>query len=452
MPYIELKVEQLFLDHENPRLGGGVQSQREAIQRILDDQKEKLAALAESIAEDGLSPIDPLLVLQPTAKEPDKYIVLEGNRRVAALKLLANPTQLSGVQIDQALKKRFERIAAGGRSNKVKSITCYVIAKREDSRLWLFLRHTGENGGKGLTKWSAMATSAFRGVDPALQALDFVLKHGNLSDEQKQAIDERFPLTTLDRLLSSKEVRQLLGIDIKDKKLETSLPLEELIKPLRRIVLDLVQKVIKVDDVKSKQQQVDYINKLDDSSKPDKTKSGPVKKVEEYIDSTPPTSAPPARGRNPATKPSPVNRKTLVPRTSKLNVQDAKVAAIYKELRRLKVEEFPHAVAVLLRVFLELSVDHLLEKKGGSTKFTQNGQQKDKTLQKKVEEGVDLLVNDGANRKDFAAIMRGLSVPSSPLHIDLLHSYVHNRFSIPRDRDLLAAWDEAARFFDNIWI
>ncbi len=55
------------------------------------------------------------------------------------------------------------------------------------------------------------------------------------------------------------------------------------------------------------------------------------------------------------------------------------------------------------------------------------------------------------SKKDFAGLIRGISDSRSPLSINLLHAYVHNSFVVPRDRDLVAAWDEAQPFFENIW-
>ena len=62
MPAIELNIGQLELDLENPRIMKAV-DQREAMQRIIDDQDIKLANLADSIMEAGLNPMDRLLVI-----------------------------------------------------------------------------------------------------------------------------------------------------------------------------------------------------------------------------------------------------------------------------------------------------------------------------------------------------------------------------------------------------
>ena len=103
-----LKIGSLLLDQENPRIPP-VGSQRDALQQVIDDQQEKLANLADSIVDEGLSPID-LWFVERSAMQPDKWIVLEGNRRIAALKILDNPNVLSGLTLSNSLKKRLEKI------------------------------------------------------------------------------------------------------------------------------------------------------------------------------------------------------------------------------------------------------------------------------------------------------------------------------------------------------
>jgi len=153
-------------------------------------------------------------------------------------------------------------------------------------------------------------------------------------------------------------------------------------------------------------------------------------------------------------KPDPSERKTVVPRGVRLNIQDNKVASIFKELKTLKLEDAPNAIAVLLRVFLELSVDVYMRRNGLKTRIKdpKSGRETDKKLSKKLEEVVNHLVSQkGQNRKDFNGVTRALSDRRSPLHIDLLHDYVHNLFVIPKRYNLVSAWDEAQPFLERIW-
>jgi hypothetical protein len=103
-----LRIDQLKLDLGNPRIGDAA-NQHGAMQALIDDQDYKLANLAENIVENGLNPLDRFLVMRD---EDRAFIVLEGNRRAVALKMLVNPAVLTGLEVRPALQKRFEALAA----------------------------------------------------------------------------------------------------------------------------------------------------------------------------------------------------------------------------------------------------------------------------------------------------------------------------------------------------
>jgi len=245
---VSLEIAELLLDLENPRIVGA-KNQRDALHKIIDDQKEKLLVLGRSIIEDeGMNPMDRLLVL----KEGKGFVVLEGNRRLAALRILATPAVLHDIPAPTPLRRAFDKLAERFDRTTIEPLACYEIANRAEGVKWLHQRHTGENGGKGVVGWSGLASSRFRGKDPALQALAFVARHGALTDQQKAALESQFPITTLDRLLSSREVRSRLGFDVKSGKLVSGLPPEEAMKPLRQMVLDLAEGRKNVSQLKNK--------------------------------------------------------------------------------------------------------------------------------------------------------------------------------------------------------
>lgn len=452
MGAIDLKIDDLLLDAENPRFtkGGG---QREVLQKILDDQNEKLFALAENIVDDGMNPMDRLLVMS-SDKHPGKYIALEGNRRVAALKILANSNILTGMEIKNSLRQRFEKLAKDFDKNQVEPIAGFKVPNRATGISWILLRHTGENEGRGVVSWSGLAASRFRGSEPALQALDFVKNKGDLTVAEKGLIEStRYPITTLDRLLSSRDVRQKIGVDVKASKLVSDLPAEEIMKPLRRMVLDLATKRVTVSDLKDTASQVKYVDSFDAASKASLAIKVPQRDIDTISGSEFALKA-----HHPATKKSPLNpytRKTVVPRGTNLNIHDRKLQSIFKELKTLKMEDARNAIAVLLRVFLELSVDHYMarHKIPMRTKDPKSGKQYDKKLSSKLQEVLlHVCKQPGVDKKNFLGVTRALSDPQSPLYIDLLHAYVHNRFVIPKARDLMEAWDDAEPLLQKIWL
>jgi hypothetical protein len=444
-----LKIEQLELDVVNPRISKA-NDQHETMQRIVDDQDVKLSNLAESIVEDGLNPMDRLLVMKSESGN-GKYTVLEGNRRAAAMKILKNPAVLTGLDVRAALQKKLEKLAQNFDPKTVEPIPCYEVATRAEGNSWIEQRHTGEDEGRGIVRWSGVASSRFRGRAPALQALDFVRQHGNLTEDQKKVIEGRFPITTLDRLLSTPGVRSKIGFEIKDDKLLTSLPPDEAIKPLRRMVLDLAEKSVNVTKLKLKPQQIEYVSKLAAGDSPNLSKkTGTPRPVEGFSEQD--FSGKTKTKTKKAKTPSKTPRTTVVPKSCRLNITNPKIEEIYNELRVLHLSKHPHAIAVLLRVLLETSVDHYLTKATISLTFPTPNGQKDKSLKKKVDETITHMVANGADKKEFKGITTALSNDNHPFAPELLHAYVHNRFFSPTERDLTTAWDNGQPLFERIWL
>jgi hypothetical protein len=449
MPPKPLKIDQLELDLQNPRITLAT-DQRDAMQKILNEQKVRLINLAESIAMKGLNPMDRCLVMRSDAR-PDKFVVLEGNRRVLAAKLLNNPSLLASLEMPDAFRKRLQASAKNFDVTKIEPVDCYEIKDRTEGNDWLRQRHSGADVGRGIVDWSAIAGSRFRGRDPALQALDFVLEHGGLGEEDKEKIAGKFPLTTLDRLLSTPSVRTAIGFEITAGKLTTELPPEEALKPLKRMVLDLAGKEWNVTKLKSKEQQNDYVAKLKASDKPNfSMKTGttvPVEGITEK-DFSAKLPRPPKKPRH--THPAP--RTAVVPKACKLNVTTPKIDKIYNELRILSLAKHVHAISVLLRVFLEMSVDeYLVNKSSSSLTFSKAGHVHDKKLKDKVKEVITHMVSKGAVLKDFKGIQAALNDPNSPFSIESLHAYIHNRFFTPKDTHLVTDWDNTQPFFEKIW-
>jgi hypothetical protein len=95
-----VSVASLHLDQKNPRLGREsiAQAPREIIQYLFEH--DKALEVAESIATRGFFPNEPLLAVY----EENRLVVVEGNRRLAALKALREPGLLDGAKQRQVEK------------------------------------------------------------------------------------------------------------------------------------------------------------------------------------------------------------------------------------------------------------------------------------------------------------------------------------------------------------
>ncbi len=92
--YREVPLDSLHLDSDNPRLPGDTDWAAEDEGQLLREfsRRYNLIELARSIADKGFTPrhAEALLVIEHS-ENPESYVVIEGNRRLATLKLLADP-------------------------------------------------------------------------------------------------------------------------------------------------------------------------------------------------------------------------------------------------------------------------------------------------------------------------------------------------------------------------
>ena len=439
MKNIDLTINELRLDQENPRISTD-DGQINIRQALLDDQGSKIAELAADIAKHGLNPMDRLMVLQPNAKKRE-YIALEGNRRTAALQILANPALLEDMEIPDALRNKLVDLADNFDPKKVEPIAGVVMDDREVARRWIELRHTGQNSGRGIVDWNGIQTARFRG-DRTLDLLKFVEQQGNLTASEKLAIANNFPITTLDRIISNPVVRQKIGIQITDGEFYFAYPNGEQIKALKRIVLDLASKIVKVDAVKNKDQQIAYVDGLPATAMPSGTKLQAPASVSGILKSQPAPPPPP-----PPPSPSPLHRKTLVPKSFGLTISNLKSAQLFYELQGINIDKFPIAVAVTFRSFVEAVTEIYCAANNIPLHHT-SGKNAGKALNlsEKVE-AVLVKLSGVMTKPALAAARASLTSPSSVISVAKLNEYVHNPAMFPSKTDLIAAWTGVEEFF-----
>ena len=140
-----LSIENLKLDIKNPRFSyqsTKVMNQTEIIKYLVANHA--VYELAKDIAINGY-----LLNEEPiVCKEGETYVVLEGNRRVAACKILLNPYKYLSSQRAKELTK-YDKL-----NDK---LTCYIAPNRRDADILIFNKHTGTP----LQKWDKVSQDAF---------------------------------------------------------------------------------------------------------------------------------------------------------------------------------------------------------------------------------------------------------------------------------------------------
>lgn len=135
-------VEDLYLDPNNPRLGRENSKQQLSQGKILELMQDwELDELATSFIESGFWPQEALIVVQEKIGAREQLVVVEGNRRLAALKLLSRPP---------ATSKKWQELAKEAKRHPklFTKIPYFVADSRDDIASYLGFRHV-----TGIKEW-----------------------------------------------------------------------------------------------------------------------------------------------------------------------------------------------------------------------------------------------------------------------------------------------------------
>ena len=149
----KVPVERLRLDRENPRLFGQAEdaSDESIIARLY--RSAELDELLQSISTNGYLDIEPLVVMR--ASQDDWLIVLEGNRRLATLRLLREPDLVDRIASSENTRITVPKIAAELHST-LDQVSVYLVADRKRARAFIGFKHIN-----GPAKWDAYAKARF---------------------------------------------------------------------------------------------------------------------------------------------------------------------------------------------------------------------------------------------------------------------------------------------------
>jgi hypothetical protein len=341
-----IKIIDLFLDPENIRLDIENKSQDAIITDLFVN--ENAFQILESMVENGLFPDElPIIVY-----ENKKYLVIEGNRRVASLKAILNPS-LSG-KYELRIKKLL------GKSKPFEEIDVVIAPNRESVDRLLATKHT-----KVTRKpWKPLRQAYFyhaqieKGKNindlvleyPSVDIVKFIkmwemhkiaksIEYDSPATTEKVHNQRSFPVSTIERLYDDKNFRDFAGFQFDQSGLiQIKADQSEFKKIFKQIVSDAVDKVIDTRTLGNESKRKEYFNNFE-KPKEGKTELTSNKFKEVSLRSL-----------------SAVKNKLD---TKGINFQLTKCPAVkrmYLELATINIENFPNASHDLLRSFLECSL------------------------------------------------------------------------------------------------
>jgi hypothetical protein len=365
----EFSLNSLHLDLNNPRLNHGdvVLTQPGIINFLIEN--ENVYELAKEISEKGYfvgeSPI--------ICEEKNKKVVLEGNRRTAALKILQEPDKYLTQKRSEILKENIIK----NRIDVTKKIKCFISPNRLMANPLIYNRHKGDSLKKWKTgnQYSFLADMIYRDgltLDEISNSLGLSsnqtiepLKAINLFLEGKSFLEQKgipisvkeFEFTNLERFYKDTDGKEFLGIDFNDGtgELIVNIPDEEFQKRCTYIFEQIINSKAFSREFGNKEEKKTYIENLNKNEAFDFT-------VENKLQNTKSISAD-KKEKNDISKKPIINTKPNKNVTSvsnfyyiqpddTLNFNDEKIDTLFAELKTLSKGK-AYSFAILLRTYLE---------------------------------------------------------------------------------------------------
>jgi hypothetical protein len=466
-PTAPKSVASLHLDPRNPRLGRETlaRAPREIIQYLFEH--DKALDVAESITASGYFPNEPLLAI----KEGDQLVVVEGNRRLAALKALREPGLLEG-----SFHRKLERLSRQIENpDGIARVPVTIAPSRRATDRQIAGRHVGTP----VLAWQAENRASFildkleegytneqlhdqlrftlADIQDARQtrAIADMARSIDLPEEVKAKLENpRAKLfTTLKRVFDSSVGREHLRVEPDpDHGLRGTTTKAEFLRGFTRLVTDIAlgnessRTLNKNEDIRK------YFEERRPEARAAKKRGSFV--PADVIQGRSVASPPPKRGADSGDARSRAVSKTVLPRSFKVRFGNERLADIRNELVKLKRDRFPNAGAVLLRVFLELAVVDYLDRTGELPKIVEKLEKKDgrklpfgTPTMKQLAPEIVRIAKEKLGRREALIVEKALRYdPSAPFTISELHGFVHQS-DLPSARDIQVFWSRTEPLF-----
>ena len=445
-----ISIGSLLLDVSNYRITKQT-SQKAARDAIIAVEDKKLLVLARDIIELGLSPIDTTMVID-AGDGNGNYIVIEGNRRLTAINLMLKPEQCEGTSLYAAFKK----LNKDHSDSIPKVLDCVIAPSKTAGLVWINRKHQTGLQGAGTEQWSSMANAradAEQGISrPELDVVNFVLTNPNLDVAIKDCLTgSDFPITTLQRLVETKEVQDATGFSFQSGKLISDQDKDRVQGVLTEMVTVIATgknqgEKFTVRDIDTQPKRAVFIGSIVGRHPPKK------KSKESWVISGTPVTVK-KKVAKPAVRStaSTGEQLNLIPKSFKLELPAGKVNDIFIELKELDVTKRRHAVSVLFRVFIEFSLDAYIQKHGIQLPKDANGHVIDKLKIRLQHVAKHVKDSKLLNEKEMKPVNVAISSNDSLLAPDTLNAYVHGQWMNPDPLQLKLSWANIQLFLERLW-
>ncbi|MHA3045519.1 hypothetical protein JSO61_009375 [Riemerella anatipestifer] len=449
-----IAIKDLTLWDENARFPDKFfnQEESELIQYFLSKADFKIKPLLESIVKDfDLPQLEKIVVWN----DGEQNIVLEGNRRLTAYKLLNNPELSKDKKLQAFIESEKQKIDISDNFE----LECILVENIDDAFRYIDRKHYNGNNEVTWKDTERAHYSKRRGSENPLELIKIgiakIVRELDLPEEMKEQVLGSGYVTTFYRIVTTTPAKREFKYSL-DEKGNLIVGEKDFAEKLKVIIYSVLNKKdVKGNPIDSralnKTEKIEEFIKSVDKEDTKKVDEEIKSKTTENIFGEKTISVGPSPSKQ-KVLPKSNSRKYLIPMSCALRIKEVKINNIYRELREnLLLDEtndaVPNAVGVLFRVFLEICLDHY-------AKMNQKTFKKDETISQKIPWVVKSLVDKGYDNKIFNNINKVGSAKKehSYLSIDNFHEYVHSTTTQPSSNELKTKWDNLQPFFETLWL
>lgn len=224
-PVKSVSLNLIDLDLKNSRFPRDAQSQTDAFELMFSTAGNDCLDMLRDLTRTGRMNSSDL----PIAVERDgRYIMMEGNRRLACLRLWADPGLLHQyTALDMQYSSRVERLVEDSDYKPPTELRITVAPSEAEADVWIERKHAGGAGGAGTVEWgSAMKDRRRARNNPAKasRAMAFVeLVSSEYADEPDVLLAletvRRDRYSFIQRFVNRSVVRERIGLDYSNGKM-----------------------------------------------------------------------------------------------------------------------------------------------------------------------------------------------------------------------------------------
>lgn len=438
-----IPVSDLVLDLENYRTVRQP-SEDDAVRAMISTRPDRFWALMKSLLSDGYLPMESVLVLKGSGRGP-ALTVKEGNRRVAALKLIHGFIDRDQIDLPDDVRRMLDNLNDGWYDAN-RAVPCVVFGASDSATVdkIVSLAH-GKGEQAGRDQWNAVARSrhnrdAQGASEPGLDLLEKYLGSGkNLTPRHAGQWSGDYPLTVLDEAL--KRLAPRLGFR-SARELSDAYPKLKPRNAIEAIVHAIGMKQVTYQSIRDKDRDfaTEYGIPLSSSGKQASSDAEDGKGAVGSGSGASGGDSESTGGRaEPAPKPpkddaasltDPTRVKALLKAFTPKGDGRAKVVLLRDEARLLNLSKTPLAFCFVLRSMFEISAKAYCDEyatTGGPSAVKSSGQ--DRNLVDILRDITKYLTNnetDKAMVKRLHGAMSELGRPDGLLSVTSMNQLVHN--------------------------